>query len=66
MREDGPQPGGFWAVVQHFTVAELRTSLGIDAQPVGLGTGIANAFPGIKVTYEQQRRWSPAAPDVLL
>jgi hypothetical protein len=44
----------FWPVVQHFTVAELRTSLGIDSQPVGLGAGSARTFPGIAVTYEQQ------------
>ena len=44
----------FWPVVQHLTVAELRTSLGIDPQPVGLGAGIARAFPGITVTYEQE------------
>ena len=39
-------PEKFWPVVQHFTVAELRAALGIDAQPVGLGDGISRAFPG--------------------
>jgi dienelactone hydrolase len=47
-------PEQFWPVVQHFTVAELRTELGIDAQPVGLDAGSTRAFPGIPVTYEQQ------------
>jgi len=45
----------FWPVAQHFTVAELRTSLGIDATPVGLGAGITRAFPGVAVTYRQQQ-----------
>lgn len=47
-------PPAFWAVVQHFTVAELRSILGIDLQPVGLGDGITHAFPGIQVTYQHQ------------
>jgi dienelactone hydrolase len=47
-------PEMFWPVVQHFTVAELRSALGIDAQPVGLGDGVSRAFPGITVTYQHQ------------
>ena len=47
-------PERFWPVVQHFTVAELRSALGIDAQPVGLGDGISRAFPGITVTYQHE------------
>jgi dienelactone hydrolase len=45
-------PEKFWPVAQHFTVAELRTALGIDATPVGLGARAARAFPGITVTYQ--------------
>ncbi len=44
----------FFPVVQHFTVAELRSAFGIDTQPVGLGDGITQAFPGITVTYRHQ------------
>ena len=47
-------PPAFWAVVQHFTVAELRNVFGIDPQPVGLGDGITHAFPGIPITYQHQ------------
>jgi dienelactone hydrolase len=47
-------PPAFWAVVQHFTVAELRNVFGIDPQPVGLGDGITGAFPGIPITYQHQ------------
>jgi dienelactone hydrolase len=48
------EPPAFWASVQHFTVAELRNILGIDAQPVGLGDGITHAFPDIQITYQHQ------------
>lgn len=44
----------FWPVVQHFTVAELRSALGIDKQPVGLGDGIVHAFPGVTLTSTHQ------------
>jgi dienelactone hydrolase len=43
-----------WPVVQHFTVAELRAAFGIDAEPVGLESGVARAFGEIDLTYEQQ------------
>lgn len=33
-----------WRITQHFTVAELRDALGIDAEPVGLGEGVVDAF----------------------
>lgn len=46
-------PAAFWPVVQHFTVAEIRSVLGIDRQPVGLGAGVTRAFPGITVQYRQ-------------
>ncbi len=41
-------PKEFWPIVQHFTVAELRSVL-LDAQPVGLGDGITRAFPDLKM-----------------
>ena len=44
----------FFPVVQHFTVAELRSVFGIDKQPVGLGDGITQSFPGITVTYHHE------------
>ena len=47
-------PEMFWPVAQHFTVAELRTALGIDARPVGLGDAISRAFPGVTVTYQHE------------
>jgi dienelactone hydrolase len=33
-----------WQITQHFTVAELRYSLGVDDEPVGLGPGVVDAF----------------------
>jgi predicted dienelactone hydrolase len=45
-----------WRVVQHFTVAELRKDLGVNRTPVGLAPGVADAFPGVEITYLQQRR----------
>jgi predicted dienelactone hydrolase len=33
-----------WEVAQHFTVAELRSALGVDPEPVGLGAGVVDAF----------------------
>jgi hypothetical protein len=47
-------PETFFPVAQHFTVAELRAALGIDAQPVGLGDDITRAFPGVSVAYRHQ------------
>jgi dienelactone hydrolase len=44
----------FFPVVQHFTVAELRSVLGVDPQPVGLGDGVTRAFPGVTVRYRHQ------------
>ncbi len=43
-----------WAVTQHFTVAHLREVFKIDGSPVGLGDDIANAFPGVGVTYRHE------------
>jgi len=45
-------PTTFWPLVQHLTVAELRSTLGIDAQPVGLGDAISTAFAPIPLRYQ--------------
>jgi dienelactone hydrolase len=47
-------PKEFWPVVQHYTVAELRSALGIDAPRVGFSAASAQMFPGVSVTYEEQ------------
>jgi dienelactone hydrolase len=47
-------PEQFFPVVQHFTVAELRSVLHIDTEEVGLGDTISRAFPGITITYRHQ------------
>lgn len=52
--QDNLPPAQFLPVVQHFTVAELRDALHIDPQPIGLGDGIAQAFPGVTITYWHQ------------
>lgn len=45
-------PDRFMPIVQHFTVAELRSAFGIDPQPVGLDDSITSAFGDIPVRYE--------------
>lgn len=45
-----------WRIIQHFTVAELRSALRINRAPIGLGPGIATAFPGVTIDYRQQLR----------
>jgi dienelactone hydrolase len=47
-------PEQFWPIVQHFTVAELRSVFGQDPQPVGLGDSITAAFGAVKVKYQHQ------------
>jgi predicted dienelactone hydrolase len=58
---NGCEPGALdtkqgWRIIQHFTVAELRNALGVDRVPVGLGPGIADAFPGVAIEYRQDLR----------
>ena len=50
---DEVEPAVAWPVVTHFTVAFLRSVFGIDLQPVGLGNGIAHAFPKVPLSYVQ-------------
>jgi hypothetical protein len=40
-----------WPVVNHFVTAELRYRSGLDAQPVGLGSGVANQFGEVQPEY---------------
>jgi dienelactone hydrolase len=51
---DEVDPTVAWPVITHFTVAFLRSVFGIDSQAVGLGDGIADAFPKLPLTYEHQ------------
>lgn len=46
-------PEEAWSIAQHFTVAQLRETFGIDEPPVGLGPGIAEAFE-VSVEYRQE------------
>jgi len=46
---EGPQ---VWPIVRHFITAELRYRSGLDAQPVGLGSGITSQFGSITPTYQ--------------
>lgn len=48
-------PATFWDVTTHFTVATLRAAFGLDAQPTGLGDGVAGAFPGVSLTYRHEQ-----------
>jgi dienelactone hydrolase len=41
-----------WPVVNHFVTAELRYRSGLDADPVGLGTGVVTGFGPVTPTYE--------------
>ena len=41
-----------WEVPRHFVVAQLRNVFGIDPEPVGLGPGIADAFPPLTLRYQ--------------
>jgi len=52
-RPENLTPAAFWTMVQHFTVAQLRAAMGLDAPPVGLGDGIATAFDPVTLRYRQ-------------
>jgi dienelactone hydrolase len=50
-------PAQFWPIVQHFTVAELRSVFGQDPHPVGLGDAMTTAFDttafgGVRIKYQ--------------
>ena len=42
--KDSPE---VWPEVRHFVTAELRYRSGLDAEPVGLGTGVTAAFDDV-------------------
>jgi dienelactone hydrolase len=46
-------PDRAWAITQHFTVAQLRETFGIDDPPVGLGSGVVRAF-SVGIDYRQE------------
>jgi predicted dienelactone hydrolase len=50
---DDVDPIEAWRVIQHFTVAHVRESLGIDDAPVGLDEAVLDEFPDVPVRYEQ-------------
>ena len=46
-------PQRFWPIVQYYTVAELRSGLGIDRSHAGLAAPAKGQFPGFTVTYRR-------------
>lgn len=42
-----------WPAIRHATIAELRSGLGIDPQPVGLDTALAAAYAPLSVVYQE-------------
>ena len=50
--EDVP-PDDVWPIIQHFTVAWLLHQTGVNAEPVGLGDAVADAFTvGVEYRHE--------------
>ncbi len=47
---EGPE---VWPAVRHFITAELRYRSGLDAEPIGLGRGVVDAFGDLAPTYEE-------------
>lgn len=51
--EQDADPRLIWSISRHLIVAHLRDAMGIDAQPVGLGPGVAAALPvGVEIEGE--------------
>jgi dienelactone hydrolase len=51
--EQDADPRLIWSISQHLIVAHLRHALGIDPQPVGLGSDVAAALPvGVEIEGE--------------
>jgi dienelactone hydrolase len=40
-----------WDATRHFVTAQFRYALGVDAEPVGLAPGVADAFEPVAITY---------------
>jgi fermentation-respiration switch protein FrsA (DUF1100 family) len=55
---DGCQPEALappdgWPTINHFVTAQLRWAFGIDPEPVGLSSDVADEFPEAVFTYEE-------------
>ena len=59
-RPENIAPVEFWKVARHFTIAHVRAAFGLDSPPVGLGDGVADAFPGVTVRYRHDE--DPSMP----
>jgi dienelactone hydrolase len=42
-----------WPAIDHLVVAHLRSAFGIDPAPVGLDTSVADAYPGLTISYQE-------------
>jgi hypothetical protein len=42
-----------WPAIDHLVVAHLRSAFGIDAIPVGLDPSLADAYPGLSISYQE-------------
>jgi len=49
------EPQRFWPIVQYYTVAELRSGLGIDRSGAGLAAPATGQFKGFVITYRQHQ-----------
>lgn len=59
--EDGCQPEALdselaWDVTNHFLVAQLRETFGLEEPGTGFEEGVANSFDGVTLTLEQEDR----------
>jgi predicted dienelactone hydrolase len=50
--EDRPAPEGAFGAINHFSVAFLRSSFGIDDEPVGMDQATADTFTTAEVSYQ--------------
>lgn len=61
LAQDGCSPTALdtqtgWRVIQHFTVAQLKSSLGTDRPVKGLGPNVATAFEDVSIDYRQETK----------
>jgi dienelactone hydrolase len=47
-------PPKAWPLIDQAVTAQLRWGLGIDRQPVGLGSGLDHAYPGVTASVQSQ------------
>jgi hypothetical protein len=47
-------PPKAWPLIDQAVTAQLRWGLGIDKTPVGLGSGLDHAYPGVTVSVQSQ------------